>query len=201
MKLLYSPHSPFARKVRIVAAERGLADRITLVPVAPSPVQRDATAAAVNPLAQVPTLLRDGEPPLSDSRVICEYLDALDGAVLFPPAGEMRWQALSDQSIADGMTAAAQLARHERQTRPQSLQWADWSDGQWQKVTASLDHFSAAVEHWGDRFDIGVIALICGLAYLDHRFAAFDWRQTNPTLQTWFDGLDRPSLHTTRLGA
>ena len=201
MKLLYSPHSPFARKVRIVAAERGLADRIALIAVTPNPVQRDATAAASNPLAQVPTLLRDGAPPLSDSRVICEYLDALDGPELFPPAGQQRWQALYDQSIADGMTAAAQLVRHERLTRPETLRWTDWSDGQWQKVVASLDHFDAAVANWGGRFDIGTIALICGLSYLDHRFGDVDWRQFRPNLQTWFDGQERPSLHATRLGA
>jgi len=200
MKLLYSPHSPFALKVRILATEKGLIDRIELVGTTPSPITRDPTAAAANPLAQIPTLLRDDGTPLADSRVICEYLDSLPGPQLFPASGETRWQALADQSLADGMTAAAQLCRHEKQTRPQDLQWSAWNDGQWQKVTFGLDHFEAKAGTWGDRFDIGSIATVCALAYLDHRFADFDWRSAHPVLANWYDSLDRPSLSRTRLG-
>jgi glutathione S-transferase len=58
MKLLYTRTSPFARKVRVLAHELALAEAPELV--------------ARNPLAQVPSSIRDHGAALYDSPVICE---------------------------------------------------------------------------------------------------------------------------------
>ena len=69
MKLLYTPTSPFARKVRVLAHELGLADAIELVPT--DLAAEAPELVAHNPLAQVPTLIRDDGTALYDSPVIC----------------------------------------------------------------------------------------------------------------------------------
>ena len=78
MKLFYSPASPYVRKVRVVAIEKGLADRIELLTTAP----RDPATGLHerNPGARVPTLELDDGTILFDSPVICEYLDSLGGS-------------------------------------------------------------------------------------------------------------------------
>src|SRR5260221_10537422 len=114
MKLFFSPASPFVRKVLVVAIELGMEGRIERLPSAVHPVNRDQAVVAKNPLGQVPTLLLDDGTPLHDSRVICEYLDAqAGGARLFPAPGAARWQALTEQSVADGLLDAAILSRYE----------------------------------------------------------------------------------------
>ena len=100
LTLLYQTHSPFARKALVFAYEAGLADQITVVHHETSPVVRNETVFAQNPLGKVPVLLRDGKPPIFDSDVICAYLDGLhDGPPLTPRHGEERWRALQVQAI------------------------------------------------------------------------------------------------------
>src|SRR5262245_12748864 len=102
MKLYYSPTSPFVRKVRIVAIETGLADRVELVSV--SAIQSPAELLAANPRAQVPALeLEDGRT-IFDSAVICDYLDEIGaGRRLIPPDGPERVDALTRAAAADGI--------------------------------------------------------------------------------------------------
>ena len=92
MKLFFAAASPFARKVTVSAAELGVA--IERVPAAPHPINRDRSVVASNPLGKVPTAIADDGTVLYDSRVICEYVDALGGGgKLFPAAGAARWRA------------------------------------------------------------------------------------------------------------
>src|SRR5487761_2556315 len=128
MKLFFSPTSPYVRKCLVVAHELDVHDRLQLLPSQAHPVQRDAQIIRSNPLGKVPTLLCDDGSVLYDSRVICEYLDTLHGGSLFTRVGAARWQALTLQSLADGMLDAALLARYEQAARPEALRWNDWLD-------------------------------------------------------------------------
>lgn len=199
MKLYHSTTSPFVRKVMVSAIELGLADRIETVPAKVSPVVRTSPVIADNPLGKLPTMIADDGMVLYDSRVICEYLDALaGGGRLFPPPGPTRWQALAEQAIADGMTDAALLERYETSLRPSDKLWPLWRDGQHDKVVKALDHMERNAAALSSRVDIGVIATACGLAYLDFRFVDFDWRTSRPNLAAWYAGFAaRPSMAAT----
>jgi glutathione S-transferase len=194
MKLYFSPSSPFARKVRIAAQELGLAPRIEAQAVSMTPVNPDEGVRTHNPLGKIPALLADDGTVLYDSRVICEYLDALaGGGRLFPPAGPRRWTALRRQALADGMMDAAVLVRYERALRPQQHQWQNWADGQLLKVRTALDALER--EKLDGPFDIGVISIVCALGYLDFRFQDEDWRRSRPGLAAWQAAIGaRPSV-------
>lgn len=194
MKLYTSPASPFARKVWAVAIESGFVGQLELISAQPGPVQTDMDIVAYNPLAQVPTaVLADGRV-LFDSRVICEYIDAHQGAGLFPQ-GPSRWPALVLHALADGVMDAALLARYEQVTRPEELQWDDWQDGLMRKIGRSLDTLDAQVPEFAQRVHIGTIALACALGYLDFRFPELDWRQGRGQLNAWFKLFGaRPSM-------
>jgi glutathione S-transferase len=197
MKLYFSPTSPYARKVRIAATELGLATRIELQAVSLTPVNPDDGLRARNPLGKIPALVADDGTVLYDSRVICEYLDALAGGDrLFPAAGAARWTALRRQALADGITDAAVLVRYELALRPQERQWTIWADAQLLKVRTGLDALER--ENLGGRFDIGAISIACALGYLDFRFASEGWQKTRPRLAAWYAPLGaRPSVGAT----
>lgn len=195
MKLYFSATSPYVRKCLVVAHELGVAERITLLPSNAHPVQRDATLVAQNPLGKVPTLVTDDGQVLFDSRVICEYLDASFGGQLFPRTGAARWQALTLQSLADGMLDAALLARYEEAARPEALRWSEWSEGQLDKLHTSLAALEAAPAQLAGRVDIGTLALGCALGYIDLRFDRLGWRGRYPQVAAWAAGfLQRPSM-------
>jgi glutathione S-transferase len=192
MQLLYSPMSPFARKVRVVAIELGLADRLELVIASP---YTDESLRAINPLSKIPILIpdahEDGGAPLFDSPVICEYLEALAGKALTPTTGPGRWAALTRQAMADGMGDAALAIVRERLRETPHRQ--DLFDRQAAVLIAALDLLDREPPP-ADRFEIGEIAVAAQLAYLDGR-QVMDWREGRPNLAGWYEiAARRPAM-------
>ena len=186
MKLYYSPASPYARKVRVVAIETGLDKKIDMVNVALSPVTPNADVDKHNPIGKIPVLSVKGMD-LFDSPVICEYLDNQHkGRKLFPRKGRDRWVALRQQAMGDGLLDAALLARYEGFLRPEERRWADWSKGQMKKIDGVLGQLEAETKALKGKPTIGTISVACALGYLDLRFPTFDWRAKHPKLAKWF---------------
>jgi glutathione S-transferase len=199
MKLFHSVTSPYVRKVSVCAIELGLEGRIERLPGQVSPVARNAEVAAHNPLAKIPTLITDEGLALFDSRVICEYLDALDGRHrLIPASGIARWRVLRDQALGDGLLDASALSRYETALRPAELRWSAWLEGQMQKIQAALDMIDAEAPGFGERVDVGTIACACALGYLDFRFPDLGWRAARPRAAAWYERFaQRPSMRAT----
>lgn len=184
--LFTSPPSPFGRKVRIAIDVLGMNDRISVQTADTNnpedPVRRH------NPLGKIPTLLLDDGDTLFDSRVIVDYLNALDGRELLIPAGPARIGVLREQALADGILDAALLQVYERRYRPVEHHVESWLELQRGKVSRALDAFSARlpIAHAAGP-SIGEITLACALGYLDFRLEGA-WRATHPALVAWLDG-------------
>lgn len=191
MRLFFSPASPYVRKVMVLAHETGLADRITHVDCAASPVARDPSIVKVNPTGKIPALILDDGTALYDSRVICQYLDTLHGGTrMYTAGGPARFDVLTREALADGLLDAALLARYETVMRPAEKLWPEWLQGQMDKIDSSLDRMAATVAGRQD-IDAGQIACACALGYLDFRFPDHDWRSSRPRLAEWFEGMAR----------
>ena len=184
MKLYCSPTSPYARKVRIVAAERGLAAMIEEITATPF---ENPVVAAANPLSKIPALMLDDGTALYDSPVICEYLDSLGAPPrLIPAAGDARWTTLRLQALADGiMDAAFSIVMELRRPEPQrSEEWlARWQGNIMRAVTATV----AEPARTSPELNLGQITLACALGYLDLRHPDIGWRTASPELAPWFE--------------
>src|SRR5882724_7197046 len=198
MKLYYSPGSPFARKVRIVALETRLDKKIEMVNVALSPVAPNADVDKHNPVGKIPVLSVKGID-LFDSPVICEYLDNQHKSrKLLARKGRDRWMALRQQAMADGLLDAALLARYEGALRPEEKRWPDWSQGQMKKINGVLAQLEAEVKSLKGKLTIGTISVACALGYLDLRFADMGWREKYPKLGKWLAVTSKiPSIKST----
>jgi len=197
MKLLYSPTSPFVRKVTVTAIETGLDHRIERVPT-DMREQSDALLAD-NPLGKVPTLITDEGLPLFDSRVICEYLDSLhDGHKLFPADVPARWRTLRLMALGDGILEAGVLRRYEL-LRPDREQSPTWIERKKSKVMRGLDMLEREVPRFNPQITIGQITVGCCLGWLDFRFGTKeDWRISRPLLADWYSMfIVRASMATT----
>ena len=182
MKLVTSLTSPFARKVRIVLAEKNLPCEL----VVDIPWNADTTVPQFNPLGKVPVLLRDDGSTLFDSRVIVEYLEQIKPwPMLIPVDAEhlimvKRWEAL-----ADGVCDAAATVFLERK-RPPAQQSQDWIDRQLGKIELGLhtmnDELGVKAYCVNSTFSLADIAVGAALGYLDLRFAELAWRERFPGL-------------------
>lgn len=181
MKLLYSPTSPYARKVRITGIEKGFADRIEIVGVdvlgKPDMVRGD------NPLAKIPTLVLDDGSSLFDSPVICEYLDGLAPTAKLIPEGAARFDVLKRQALADGaMDAAFNLVMERR--RPETQRSEEWTT----RWTNALTHALATLETElpaSPTFDLGWIAALCAADYIEFRLGDLGFAARTPKLTAW----------------
>lgn len=180
MKLHWSPRSPFVRKVMIVLHETGLINDVELLRnVVAVHLPPNAEVMADNPLGKIPVLVTD-TGPLVDSRVICEYLDALNGKKLFPEDAS-RFQHLHWQATADGLTDILLLWRTEliRENGPWDAVVAGWT----QKVQSTMDTLEREAHDLGALpFGIGQISVVCALGQLDFRWADSHWREHFPKL-------------------
>jgi len=201
MKLFYNPASPFVRKVLVVASENNLLDRIVQQPIGLTPVKPVDSVNAENPLGKIPALVLDNGDSLYDSRVICEYLDSLGSAAMFPAAGDARWTALRRQSLADGMCDAAILGRYETFVKPVEKQWDVWLDGQKNKFRRGLDALEAEAASLGSQMDIGTASVAIALAYLDFRYADENWRDSHPQLAEWYQEFYQRDIFQTTIPA
>jgi len=195
MKIVISPTSPFARKVRIVAAEK----RVDCELVVDSPLAPDSKVPELNPLGKIPVLVMDDGETLYDSRVIVKYLDLRTPvARLIPPENNDRIEVLRWEALADGVCDAAVLIVMEGR-RPPELQSADWVAHQHRKIERGIKAMSLGLDEkkWcvGDVFSLADIAVGCALGYLDLRFEEIDWRGAYPNLARLFEQLaKRPSF-------
>lgn len=197
MRLYCAGASPYSRKVRVLAIELRLDDRIEIREQAP----RDNSTGffAVNPLARVPSLETDDGAVLYDSPVIADYLNTLAKGTFIPFEGARRWDALRRQALGDGILDVALPLRGEllRARELQSGELIARHRATIDRALDAVDRDSATANP--NNVDIGAIAIGCTLGWLDFRFPDWGWRTSRPTLAAWFGKLEqRPSFKNTR---
>ena len=198
MKLYITHPSPFARKCRIVAREKGLIERIEEIAV--DPYANAPELLASNPIVQVPTLIAEDGLPISDSPVICEYLDALgSGPRLLPPEGPerlrvRRMETQANAALEMGVKLVLEMRRPEQERSPSWI--ARWTEN----MGRALDALEAARPD-AARLDMGVITAGVAVAWIGFRHPTYDWRAGRPQLAAFHALIEeRSSFSETRPG-
>lgn len=201
MKLYWSPTSPFARKVMVVAYEKQLGSRIDLVRTRANwALEPDPLLLMDNPLAKIPTLVFDTGASLFDSRVICEYLDSIgDGDTLLPDTFSDRVACLRWQAFGDGVTDALLLMETELQ-RGDSRN-SVIVDGLGTKVRAALLRLDKEAPRLAETpLGLGHVSIACMLGHLDLSSPDCGWRAAHPPLAAWYSAVEaRPSMQMTAM--
>jgi glutathione S-transferase len=190
MKLIASRTSPYARKVRVVMAEK----RIDCDFVEENAWTADTKVGLYNPLVKVPVLLLDDGTAVYDSRVIVEYLDGITPVSrLIPDGGRDRLFVKRCEALGDGITDAGIAVFLERK-RPAEQQGKDWITRQLGKAESGI---AAAARELGERkcfhgenLSLGDISMACGLLWLEFRLPEITWRATYPNLKAWIERLE-----------
>ena len=198
MKLYWSNASPYARKVRMVIAERNLQSLIEEVTV---DVYADpAELLAANPFGKIPTLVTDEGFALFDSPVICAYLDARPearGERLQPQAGPERWMVMRAEAYGDALTDLGFALMAERR-KPEGEKSPTLAKRQRGQLVRGLDAAPATIRTLPERVTLGHLAFASALGYLDFRHGDLNWRDGRGELAAWYEQIaKRPSVSTT----
>ena len=191
MKLFHAPNSPYSRKCRVVAMEKGVNERIELIEVitADNPVQ----LLAVNPLGTIPALVSESGMHICQSEAICEYLNTLS------PEPDLFADRICVQpfaALAEGIMDAAVSCVVERR-RLKEAQYEPWIQRKEAAISRAIAKF-AAIPMQNSPLSIGTIALGCALGYVSFRMPHIKWREAHPSLAAWYDTFaKRPSMMAT----
>ena len=188
MKLVYSPPSPFVRKVTTLIHHADLNDRIELINVKTTALSVAKEARAANPLGKIPVMILEDGNAIFDSRVITRYLDEIAGSNLYPQ--EKIYDILTLEALADGIMESAVSITYEIKLRPDNEKSPSWMEAQWSKVLHAVKALdNGEFKAMDGEINMGQIALACALGYLDFRHDARDWRSGHSNLASWNDKL------------
>jgi glutathione S-transferase len=187
MKLFYTERSPYARKVRVVAAHHGLPLEIVEVQLRPIPPE----LSALNPLAKVPSLALDSGELIADSPVICAYLDGIGTqATLLPVDALERARISTLEAIADGILDSAVAIVLEHLLRPETTRDAN-------VIKKHADTMARGVVWLATQLPalqtlhLGSIAVAVALDYVRNRMGDYGitqtWATDQPELTAWLD--------------
>lgn len=184
MKLFASLTSPYARKIRVLLAEK----RLPFELVVDSPWEANTRVPEINPLGKVPALVTDGGEIFFDSPVIAGYLETLDAAPAMLPEDRLEAVRVRQiEALADGIIDAA-VATVLEARRPEAKRSDTEVTRQIDKIERSLTELErrASGRLWlnGDSIGLGDVAVGVALGYLDLRRPELDWRAGHPLLAT-----------------
>ena len=194
MKLVYSPPSPFVRKVTTLIYHANLNESIELINVKTTALSVAEEARAANPLGKIPVMILEDGKAIFDSRVITRYLDDFAGSNLYPQ--DKIYDILTLEALADGIMESAVSITYESKLRPQNEQSPSWMEAQWSKVLHAVKALDdGKFKAMDSEMNMGQIAVACALGYLDFRHDARDWRNGHSNLASWNDKMmELPAL-------
>ncbi|MGI9520386.1 MAG: glutathione S-transferase family protein [Hyphomicrobiaceae bacterium] len=197
MKLYVTKFSPYARLARVVLREKGLETRINEI-VAQTRVV-DSPYYEINPSGRVPYLVRADGVGLEGSRLICEFLDSLDGQPVFScGAGSKYWefQRLDERarSLMEGLSVWIREL-----IRPESDRSSAVIEHEIERSKRLVSFWNAEIDHpiMQGTINHAQLALACALL-LEQWNPYFEWRQEHSKLERWLDPFaNRPSFAAT----
>lgn len=194
LQLISATPSPYARKVRIALAEKGIAfELLTEVP------WNDTTSTPkFNPLEKLPVLILEDGSSVYESNYILQYLELkYPTPPMLPADVDGILAARKLEVLCDGVCDALVLTFFERMRGDGAS--PEWTARQRRKIDGGVKEMARLVGKgdWavGDRFSLGDIAAGTLVGYMTVRFPELPWRTQYPNLAALSDRLEqRPSF-------
>lgn len=188
MQLFGTTRSPYVCKCRLFAMEKGI--DCEFVDISP----RDAAVAAANPLAKIPTLLRDDGNGLYDSAVIVDYLDGVKPEPRLVPADfDDRIEVLRWAALADGILEALIEINHDLREPEEKQKGPEFHARQQKKIDGALARIDADLGSrdycFGNSLSLADIAVGAAIVYLDRIQPDSGWRPKHPNVARLWDKL------------
>ena len=184
-KLIFSPASPYVRKVRLAAFVAGLDTKLELV--TEDNKDENELIRSQNPLRKIPILKKPDGDCLFDSRVIIDHFNR-EGGGLIPKSGKERDIILTRSALAEGLIDASLLVVYSQRYAGGETPSKIWLDLQIGKIDSTLDFLETDLVNWSSPsgFNAANIGLGVALGYLSFR-SVRDWNTKRPFLEEWYN--------------
>ena len=197
MKLYANRTSPYVRVVRMAIAELRMSAQVEVVMV-----QTRVPECEVNefvPTGKIPVLATADGYFFSESRLICQYLDAMhtDEPIVDhdPMEADRAFEGVITGFL-DGVSVwIRELHRPREEQSPGIIEQERARVG---RCIAWLEQQAGVINALGDRVDYPRLCLGVALFTIDDRIKAPGWRESAPQLASWYEAFSqRPSFQST----
>ncbi|TDX23703.1 glutathione S-transferase [Modicisalibacter xianhensis] len=184
MELFLNATSPYARLVRIVVLEKGLADAVKLRWC--DPWSDDAQLLEANPAGRIPALITEDGTALSESLVIALYLDGMGRSEPIIPASrlsEVLRQAGLGQSLMDAAFGTVIGRKHQGKEVDDTV----LGRRRWRAIHRILDRLENEIsaDPVSPSMTLGEISIAVALDYLSFRLTETNWPERHEKLKAW----------------
>ena len=193
MKLFYSENSPFARVARVFVREKGLRDRVEEVLAELRSPENEILSHG--PTGKAPALLTGTGHLLSETPVVCAYLDALAPARLLVPGDEALLE-----TYGLGLAYMDSLAwRFRESRRPAEERSPDFLAYEKDRCRRCCDALEGLTDRISGDMTAAQIVVAVALDAADRFHPDDAWRDGRPKLAAWHEVFAaRPSMIETR---
>ena len=163
LKLYSTDWSPWVRKVRIAAIERGLEDQIELVPANIGFAEKtlktvESDLVKYNPSGRVPTLITEDGNYIFDSTVIVHYLDEIgDSETIIPKYRDKKIYSLKINALVDEVIDSLRHITFENK-KDINVRLPDWMEALDKKVRRGIDVLQEEIKNFSNK-DVGILNL------------------------------------------
>lgn len=188
MELYLNATSPYARLVRIVLMEKGLADAVTLKWC--DPWADDADLLKANPAGRIPALVTEEGTTLSESLLIAVYLDSVSPDKPMIPQdslGDVLHLAGLGQNLMDAAFTTV-IARKHYGNEIDDSELGQRRSRAIQRLLKQLDR-ELGEKQRASTINLGEIAIAVALDYLAFRLPEVSLEEEYPQLQAWHAGV------------
>ena len=188
MELYLNATSPYARLVRIVLLEKGLADTVTLKWC--DPWADDAELLKANPAGRIPALVTEEGTTLSESMLIAVYLDSVSPTPPMLPAasrGDVLHLAGLGQNLMDAAFTTV-IARKHYGNEIDESELGQRRSRAIQRLLKQLNN-ELGEKQQASNVNLGEIAIAVALDYLAFRLPEVNWKEEYPRLLAWHAGV------------
>ncbi len=187
--LYYAQRSPYARKVRIILAEKNLAHTLKEVDMA----NKSADFLQLSPIGKVPVFVDEDGTTLWDSTLIVEYLEDTYPEPSFYPSDRLaRLKCRQWEEVADMLSDRAVQLMFEKR-RGEQANSGDISKFETgiERIVSALDAKLATSTYlMAEDLTIVDVTAVSSLGYYSLRFGE-DWKPKYLRLAHWFQELHK----------
>ncbi|MEL7965803.1 glutathione S-transferase N-terminal domain-containing protein [Vreelandella neptunia] len=188
MELYLNATSPYARLVRIVLLEKGLADAVALKWC--DPWADNAELLKANPAGRIPALITEKGITLSESLLIAVYLDGVSpNKPMIPTAG--LGEVLHLTGLGQNLMDAAFNTVIARKHYGNGIDDRDLGQRRSRAIQRLLKQLGSELgeKQKASPITLGEISIAVALDYLAFRLSEVSWKEENPQLQEWQAGV------------
>jgi len=195
MKLLLNATSPYARFARIVMLEKGLQSQVELVWV--DPWNNDASLLAANPVGRIPALIMDNNAAISESLLIAQTLNGLEGENNKLDLSTKTPAEVSQLGLAIGLMDMSFHSVINEKYYGDEMRNTYLGERRWQAMVRTIQQLNQTITSKPD-INLADICLAVALDYIDFRIPEMEVNKHFAQLAVWRQNLiQRPSFATT----